>query len=343
MTSQITIGVLGVGRIGRMHVRHLQQFVPQARVLAVADIVEEAARQVAAQYNVPHAYGDPRYVLERNDIDAVFICTSTDTHATLIEQAAQTGKHIFCEKPLDLDVDRIRRVLTVVQDAGVKLQVGFQRRFDPSFRRARDLVAQGNIGTPHIVRITSRDPEPPPLEYIKVSGGIFLDMTIHDFDMSRFLLDDEPEEVYATGSVLVDPAIGQAGDLDTALITLRFRKGTLVTIDNSRRAVYGYDQRVEVFGSEGMVVVGNRMPDQVVLADGEGLHTAKPVYFFIERYTEAYIEEARAFVQAVVEDTPPPVTGRDGLIPVIMGHAAWQSYRQHAPVRIALEEGMREG
>ncbi len=339
MSDYVRIGVLGVGRIGRMHVRNLTAHVPEARVVAVADIVEEAARQVAAEHGIPDAYGDPRYVIERPDVDAVFICTSTDTHAALIEQAAQAGKHIFCEKPLDLDVERIRQVLRVVDEAGVKLQVGFQRRFDPSFRRARDLIAAGKIGEPHILRITSRDPAPPPLAYIKVSGGIFLDMTIHDFDMSRFLLGDEPEEIFATGGVLIDPAIGEAGDLDTAVITLRFRKGTLATIDNSRKAVYGYDQRVEVFGSEGMVAVGNRTPDYVLHADAAGVHTSKPVYFFIERYTEAYIEEAKAFVQAIREDKPTPVDGRDGLIPVIMGHAAWESYRNRAPVRIALDAG----
>ncbi len=337
MSSQVSIGVIGVGRIGRMHVKNLISHVPGARVLAVADIFEDAARKVAADNHIPDAYGDPRYIFERKDIDAVFICSSTDTHATFIEQAAQAGKHIFCEKPLDLNLDRIREVLRTVDEAGVKLQVGFQRRFDPSFRRARDLIAAGKIGEPHIVRITSRDPAPPPIEYIKVSGGIFLDMTIHDFDMSRFLLGDEAEEIFATGSVLVDPAIGEAGDIDTAVITMRFRKGALVTIDNSRRAVYGYDQRIEVFGSEGMVAVGNKTPDHVLVADDAGVHTAKPVYFFIERYTEAYIAEAQAFVRAILEDTTPPVTGTDGLVPVVMGYAAWESYREGRPVKVNIE------
>ncbi len=334
MSEYVRLGVIGVGRIGRLHVHHLVTQIPQARVVAVADVIEEVARQVAHTYHIPHVYRDPRALVEREDIDAVIICSSTNTHADFIEMAARAGKHVFCEKPLDLDVDRVRHVLRVVAEAGVKLQVGFQRRFDPSFRRARDLIAQGAIGVPHVVRITSRDPAPPPLEYIKVSGGIFLDMTIHDFDMSRFLLNDEPEEVYATGGVLVDPAIGEAGDIDTALITLRFRSGALVSIDNSRKAVYGYDQRVEVFGSEGMVAVGNKMPDQVVQVDVNGTHGPKPVYFFMERYTEAYIEEMRAFVRSLLEDTPPPVTGWDGLVPVMMGHAAWQSYREHRPISV---------
>ena len=336
MSERVNIGVLGVGRIGRMHVRNLVTQVPEARVVAVADIIEEAAHQVAAANGVPDAYGDPRHVIERKDIDAVVICTSTDTHATLIEQAAEAGKHVFCEKPLDLDLERIDRVLAKVAAAGVKLQVGFQRRFDPSFRRARDLIAEGKIGEPHILRITSRDPAPPPIEYIKVSGGIFLDMTIHDFDMSRFLLGDEAEEIFAVGNVLVDPAIGEAGDIDTAIVTMRFRRGALATIDNSRRAVYGYDQRIEVFGSEGMVAVGNKTPDLALYADDAGVHTAKPVYFFIERYTEAYIEEMRAFVRSIVDDTPPPVTGEDGRRPVVMGYAAWQSFREGRPVKINL-------
>ena len=334
MTNQVNVGVIGVGRIGRMHVRNLTTQVPEARVVAVADIIEDAAHQVAATYNVPEAYGDPRYVIEHKDIDAVVICSSTDTHADLIEQAAEAGKHIFCEKPLDLNLARIDRVLDKVAQAGVKLQVGFQRRFDPSFRRARDLIAEGKIGEPHIVRITSRDPGPPPLAYIKVSGGIFLDMTIHDFDMSRFLTGDEAEEVFAVGNVLVDPQIGEAGDIDTAIVTMRFRGGSLVTIDNSRRAVYGYDQRIEVLGSRGMVAVGNKTPDFVLHADDSGIHTAKPVYFFIERYTEAYIAEMQAFIQAIVEDTEPLVTGLDGRMPVVMGYAAKKSLAEGRPVRL---------
>ncbi len=334
MASKINVGVIGVGRIGRMHVRNLTTQVPDARVVAVADIIEEAAHQVAATYNVPEAYGDPRYIIEHKDIDAVVICSSTDTHAMLIEQAAEAGKHIFCEKPLDLDLARIDQVLAKVDAAGVKLQVGFQRRFDPSFRRARDLIAEGKIGEPHIVRITSRDPGPPPLAYIKVSGGIFLDMTIHDFDMSRFLTGDEAEEVFAVGNVLVDPQIGEVGDIDTAIVTMRFRQGSLVTIDNSRKAVYGYDQRIEVLGSKGMVAVGNKVPDHVLYADDAGIHTAKPVYFFIERYTEAYVAEMQAFIQAIVEDTEPLVTGVDGRMPVVMGYAAKKSLAEGRPVRL---------
>ncbi len=336
MAETVSLGVIGVGRIGRLHVQNIVSHIPQARVVAVADVIEDAAKQVAASHGIPDAYGDPRFIMERDDIDAVVICSSTNTHADLIEMAADAGKHAFCEKPLDLNVDRVRQVLKKVEAAGIKLQVGFQRRFDPSFRRARDLIAEGKIGDPHIVRITSRDPAPPPIEYIKVSGGIFLDMTIHDFDMSRFLLNDEAAEIFAQGGVMVDPAIGEAGDLDTAVISMRFRNGALVTIDNSRRAVYGYDQRVEVFGSEGMIAVGNKLPDQVTWVNEAGQHRSKPVYFFIERYTEAYIAEMKAFVEAILKDEQPAVSGFDGLAPVVMGYAAWQSYREHRPVPVEL-------
>jgi myo-inositol 2-dehydrogenase/D-chiro-inositol 1-dehydrogenase len=216
----------------------------------------------------------------------------------------------------------------------VKLQVGFNRRFDPSFQRVRDLVAAGTIGTPHIVRITSRDPEPPPIDYVEVSGGIFLDMTIHDFDMARYLIDSEVTELYAVGGVMVDPEIGRVGDIDTAVITLRYANGALGTIDNSRRAVYGYDQRVEVFGSKGMLAVGNNTPDKVEQSAADGIHSSLPLFFFIERYVDAYIAEMRAFIGCIQRDTAPPVTGIDARMSVVMGYAARKSYDVGRPVSL---------
>jgi len=230
---------------------------------------------------------------------------------------------------------KIDRALEAVTQAGVKLQIGFNRRFDPSFKRARDTVAEGKVGQPHIVRITSRDPTPPPIEYVKVSGGIFLDMTIHDFDMARYLIGSEVEELYATGGVMVDPRIGQAGDLDTILVTLRYANGALGSIDNSRQAVYGYDQRIEVFGSEGSIVVTNRTPDNAICSNAAGVHSALPLFFFIERYTEAFVAEMREFITCILEDKSPSATGIDGRIPVVMGLAAWKSYRENRPVKLS--------
>ncbi len=339
MARRVRVALIGAGRIGRVHARNLVYQIPEAELVAVADVIEEAAQKLAAELQVPSVYTDPEPIMEDRTVEAVLICSSTDTHAPLIEAAAAVGKHIFCEKPIALDLARIDQALAAVEEAGVKLQVGFNRRFDPSFRRAREIVASGRIGQPHIVRITSRDPEPPPLEYVKVSGGIFVDMTIHDFDMARFLINDEVEEIYAAGGVLVDPQIGEVGDLDTAILTLRYAGGALGTIDNSRRAVYGYDQRVEVFGSEGMVMVSNRTPDTAVISDGEGVHAAKPLFFFIERYAEAYVIEMRAFIRSILEDTSPPVTGQDGRIPVVMAYAARKSVQENRPVRLSEVEG----
>lgn len=335
MTRKINVGLIGAGRIGRVHAENLVNRIPGANLVAVADIMPAAAEKLAAEFQIPAAFSDPRAIIGDKRIEAVVICSSTDTHAQMIEAAATAGKHIFCEKPLALNLEQIDRALSTVQQAGVKLQVGFNRRFDPSLKRARDLVASGRIGTPHILRITSRDPQPPPIAYIKVSGGIFLDMTIHDFDMARFLMGVEVEEVYATGSVLVDPAIGQAGDIDTAITTLRYANGALGAIDNSRRAVYGYDQRVEVFGSEGMVMVANNTPDTTVYADAHGVHSSLPLYFFVERYTEAYIVEMREFIDCIQQDKTPSVTGVDGRIPVVMGYAAWKSYQERRPVKVS--------
>ncbi len=335
MKRTVSVGVIGTGRIGRLHAENLMYRIPEARLLAVSDIFVEAAEEVAAQLGVPAAYQDHRRMLDDKSIEAVLICSSTDTHAPLIEEAADAGKQIFCEKPIALDLRKIDAALSAVERAGVKLQIGFNRRFDPNFRRIREVVAAGGIGEPHILRITSRDPQPPPIEYVRVSGGIFLDMTIHDFDMARFLVGSEVEEIYAAGAVLVDPEIGEAGDIDTAIITLRFSNGVLGTIDNSRQAVYGYDQRVEVFGSSGMVTCTNERSDSAVVSDATGEHGSLPLFFFVERYTESYVAEMRAFVDSILNDTTPPVTGMDGRIPVVMGYAAQKSFQEMRPVSLA--------
>jgi myo-inositol 2-dehydrogenase/D-chiro-inositol 1-dehydrogenase len=333
--QRINVGVIGTGRIGRLHAENLMVRTPQADLAAVSDVLVEAAEAVAARLGVRAAYQDHRRILDDESIDAVLICSSTDTHAQLIEEAAEAGKQIFCEKPIALDLEAIDHALAVVERSGVKLQIGFNRRFDPSFARVREIVAAGEIGEPHILRITSRDPAPPPIEYVKVSGGIFLDMTIHDFDMARFLMASEVEDIYAAGGVMVDPAIGEAGDIDTTVITLHFANGALGVIDNSRQAVYGYDQRVEVFGSSGCVTADNDYPNTATISDATRVHRDLPLNFFVERYTESYVAEIRAFVECVVNDTAPPVTGLDGRMPVLMGYAARKSYEEKRPVRLS--------
>jgi len=335
MNKTLNIAVIGCGRIGRIHAENLATRIPGARLAAVADIAGASAKEVAAQFHVEKATADYHELLADSAIRAVAICSSTDTHSRIIQEAAAAGKHIFCEKPIDYDLERIHAALSAVEKAGVKLQIGFNRRFDPSFAKVRELVTNGAIGQPHIIRITSRDPEPPSLEYIKVSGGIFLDMTIHDFDMVRFLSGSEAEEVYAIGDALIDPAIRQAGDVDTAIVTMRLTSGALATIDNSFKADYGYDQRIEVFGSKGSASAGNRTPDEHLLMDAHGLHHAKPLYFFLERYAEAYVLEMRAFVEAVLKDETPSVTGREGLQAVVMGLAATRSLHEGRPVRLS--------
>ena len=332
--KKINVGVIGTGRIGRLHAENLTYRIPEASLVAVSDIFVEAAEGVAAQFGVPAVYKDPRRILDDKDVDAVLICSSTDTHAQLIEEAAGAGKQIFCEKPIAHDLADIDQALAAADRAGVKLMIGFNRRFDPNFARVREVVAAGEIGEPHILRIMSRDPAPPPIEYIKVSGGIFLDMTIHDFDMARFLVGAEVEAVYAAGGVMVDPAIGAAGDIDTAIITLHFENGVLGNIDNSRQAVYGYDQRVEVFGSKGAVSADNDYPNTAVISDANRIHRDLPLNFFMERYTQSYVNEIKAFVDCVLNDTPPPITGLDGRIPVVMGLAAAKSLAERRLVRL---------
>ncbi len=334
MTENVNVGIIGAGRIGTLHAKQLVTRIPRATVMAISDIRKGAAEQCAANLGIREVYGEPESVIDHPDIDAVLICSSTNTHAALIEAAAAAGKHIFCEKPIDLDLARVDRVLAAVEQAGVKLMVGFNRRFDHNFRRVRDLVEAGAIGTPQILHIISRDPAPPPIEYVKVSGGIFLDMTIHDFDMARYLMGCEVEEVYVDGGVMVDPAIGEAGDIDTTVIMLRFENGAIGTIDNSRRAVYGYDQRVEVFGSGGAVRTENDFPNTAVVSDGQSIRTDLPLNFFMDRYTESYVTELQAFIDYLLGGSRPPATGYDGRMAIAMGYAAQKSYAEHRAVAL---------
>ena len=333
--SKIGVGVIGAGRIGKLHIEHLAQNIPEAELVAICSLNHFGAESVAEQFNVPIVTTDYNTLLANPQIDAVLVTSSTDTHVEISQAAAKAGKHIFCEKPIAFDLERIDETLAIVEKAGVKFQIGFNRRFDASFKRIREAVTSGEIGEPHILRITSRDPAPPPIEYVKVSGGIFLDMTIHDFDMARYLIGDEVVEVYATGGVRVDPQIGEGGDIDTAVITLRFGNGVIGTIDNSREAVYGYDQRVEVFGSKGMVTAANPLTDTVTFSGREGTRAASPPYFFVERYKPAFLAELQAFFGCIQEDTPPPVTGADGRAPVVMGFAALKSLRENRPVLLS--------
>lgn len=334
-SSKIGVGVVGTGRIGKLHIQHINQDIPDAEVVSICSLDIETAETLSKQFNISEATTNYRKLLTNPQIDAILVASSTDTHVEICQAAAKAGKHIFCEKPIALDLKRIDETLAIVKEADVKFQVGFNRRFDKNFQRVREAVASGEIGEPHILRITSRDPSPPPIEYAKVSGGMFLDMTIHDFDMARYLIDDEVIAVYAVGAVRVDPKIGEIGDIDTAVITLQFQNGVLATIDNSRKAVYGYDQRVEVFGSEGMVTVGNLSTDTVTLTNNTGRFSANPPYFFIERYKDAYLSELRTFVQCILDDKQPPVSGMDGRVPVVMGYAALKSLRENRPVKLS--------
>ncbi len=329
----VRVGVIGAGRIGKIHAENIATRIPGAVVEAIADPNFAFAKELAEKLHVAKVYDDHRKIMEDPTIDAVAICSSTATHAQFMIEAAQAGKHVFCEKPVDHTLAKIDAAIAAVTKAGVKCQIGFNRRFDPNFKKIRELVATGKIGDLHLLRITSRDPAPPPAEYVKGSGGMFLDMTIHDFDMARYLSGSEVVEVYAAGGVLVDPAIGQAGDIDTAIITLKFANGAIGTIDNSRKAVYGYDQRVEVFGSGGMANTPNNTPNASVYSNADGVMSEKPLYFFLERYMDSFIAEMRGFIEAVRDDKPTPVTVIDGRKPVVIAMAASKSLKENRPVK----------
>ncbi len=335
MSKKLNVGLIGAGRIGKVHAETIAFRIPEASLAAVTDLNQDAARALAERCAIPAVAATADEIFANPAIDAVLVCSSTNTHSEMVVRAAEAGKHIFCEKPIDHTLERIDRALAAVNKAGVKLQVGFNRRFDPNFARVRQSIASGEIGTPHLVHIISRDPAPPPISYIKVSGGMFLDMTIHDFDMARFLIDSDVETIYAAAGVRVDPAIGEAGDVDTALIVLRYANGVVGTIDNCRQAPYGYDQRVEVLGSKGAIATGNQYPNSAVISTAESVRRDLPLNFFMERYVESFANELRAFVEAVVQNKPTPVTGIDGRVPVVMALAARKSYEEGRPVRLA--------
>ena len=330
--KNITFGIIGAGRIGRLHADNLLNRVEGARLKAITDpFLDE---DWAASRNIQRTGKDHRIMLEDPEIDAILIGSPSSEHAPQMIECAKAGKHIFCEKPIALNPEIIRNVLAEVDKSGVKLQVGFNRRFDPNFSAVQRQVASGALGDPHIIRITSRDPAPPPAEYVAGSGGMFLDMTIHDFDMARFLSGSEITEVHAYGAVLVDPEIGKAGDIDTAVISLKFANSALGIIENSRKAVYGYDQRVEVFGSKGTALADNNTPTSMVVFNELGTIRDKPLYFFLERYEKAFIAEMQAFVNAVRENEPTAVSGKDGLAPVLIAIAAQQSLKSRKPVKV---------
>jgi len=331
----VKVGIIGAGRIGKVHIESICTGVRNAQIVTVADpyMTEETAAWIRSMGDI-HVTKDYKEILGDANIDAVIICSSTDTHSIISVEAIEAGKHVFCEKPIDHDIDKINKVIEALKKTNVKYQVGFNRRFDHNFKTVKEAVVGGKIGTPHIIKVTSRDPEPPSPEYAKVSGGMFLDMTIHDFDMVRYLAGCDAVEIYVQAAVLVDEKIGEAGDVDTAVITLKMENGAIAVIDNSRKAAYGYDQRVEVFGSGGMAAASNDSPSTVVISDSQGVTGEKPLYFFLERYMGSFREEMNQFIQAIEEDTDTPLGVMDGLKPVLMGLAAKKSMEEHRPVTL---------
>lgn len=333
----LKIGIIGAGRIGKVHLESISYHVKNATVTAMADpFMNEETEKLIRSYGVSKVTKDYKDILNDKDIDAVLVCSSTDTHAANSIEAINAGKHVFCEKPVDHSIEKIQAVADALKEhPDIKFQVGFNRRFDHNFAAIRKAYDDGKIGEAHILKITSRDPEPPNPAYIKVSGGIFLDMTIHDFDMACFLTDSDVEELYVNSAVLVDPAIGEQGDVDTAIITMKMANGALAVIDNSRKAAYGYDQRAELFGSKGMVATSNDTVSSAVISNADGVTGEKPLFFFLERYMGSFSEEMRQFTEAVINDTEVPVGIHAGLQSVKIGLAARKSVEEHRPVKIS--------
>ncbi len=333
MNRQVNIAVIGTGRIGSVHTRNLVRSIHEANLVAVCDIRLEVAQAVAEELGIARVVKDYHELLDDKSIEAVLIATNTNTHAAIVKDCAQAGKQIFCEKPLALSLADTDEVIRIVEQTGVKLQIGFNRRFDKSFQKVKEVVASGQIGRPCILHITNRDPEPPSYEYSATCGGMFLDMSIHDFDMVRFQI-GEVEQIYAIGNVLMAPYLKELGDVDIDVISLKFVNGTIGSIDNSRQCAYGYDQRLEVFCINGTAMAGNEYEHSTVMGDNAGFHSARVPFMFIQRYADGYIAEVRQFMQCVRDDQPVTPTAFDSRMAVLLGSAAWESFRQNRPVSL---------
>lgn len=327
------LGIIGAGRIGKLHAENISKL-PFVKIKTISDVYTAGLKEWADPLGISRTTSDYSEIIHDPEIDAVLICSSTNTHPGIIIEAAKAGKHIFCEKPISFDLEQTCAALEAVRQSGVKFQVGFVRRFDPSFRKVQDEVRQGSIGVPHVIKITSRDPNPPSAEYLKSCGGLFLDQSIHDFDMARYLSGSNVVEVIACGAVLVDPIFQEFNDVDTAVITLLFENGAIGVIDNSRKAVYGYDQRIEVFGSEGCLTADNAAPTTVKRSSTNGVVMDAPPYFFLERYNDAFIQEIKQFIYCIRHGKEVPVTGYDGLQAELIAHAAKLSFMQNRPVKL---------
>lgn len=331
--KQIRLALMGMGRIGKIHFKNIQHHLSGAEIVAVADPCYD--KTFKEKYNGIIFSKNPDEVITLPQVDALLICTPTSSHADLLEKAIKNGKHVFCEKPMDLSLERTEALSEMAKKAGVQLMLGFNRRFDPDFMQAYQSIRDGKIGDVQIVKITSRDPGLPPIDYIKNSGGLFMDMAIHDFDMARYIMGKEVIEVFAKGSVVIDEAVGKAGDIDTALTTLIFEDGTYAVIDNSRKAAYGYDQRLEIFGSNGMIRVENNLHNRNVFYDENGIHHALPLDFFMERYDKSYLKEMELFIDALMNDKEMPAGGTDGLRATEIAYAAKMSAETGLPVKLS--------
>ncbi|MCC5936579.1 MAG: inositol 2-dehydrogenase [Lunatimonas sp.] len=330
----MNIGIIGIGRIGKIHLQNCLTHFREINVLGAMN-PSQSGRNYASQLGVPMVTNDASELIAHTDIDAILVCSATDSHATYVEQAAKAGKAIFCEKPLDLSLDRVRQTLALVEECGVPLMLAFNQRFDPSFAEAKQLIDSGELGSIRSLRLISRDPGPPPLSYIKRSGGMLMDMTIHDFDMARYQVGAEVVEVYARGANLVSDEIKEAGDIDFASIMLTFSNGAIATIENCRETSYGYDQRMEVFGSNGMIRIENPVKTSTLLSGPLGTLEGKNLDFFMDRYAESYRLELAAFFEALTAGKPMAATGYDGLKAMEIAEAAMRSIAQNRPVRLA--------